>query len=95
MREKLEEISQKSKEKIEQIKNSQELNDLKVRVLGKKGELTLHLFDLNKDPSEKTNLSVQKPELVERLNKEITRWSKSVYSEVPDQFAKKVRSTNK
>ena len=40
MREKLEEISQKSKEKIEQIKNSQELNDLKVRVLGKKGELT-------------------------------------------------------
>ena len=61
----------------------------------KKGELTLHLFDLDKDPSEKTNLSVQKPELVERLNKEITRWSKSVYSEVPDQFAKKVRSTNK
>lgn len=40
MKEKLEEIRLKSKEKIEQIKNSQELNDLKVSVLGKKGELT-------------------------------------------------------
>ena len=40
MREKLEEISKKSREKIKEIKNSQELNDLKVKVLGKKGELT-------------------------------------------------------
>lgn len=40
MREKLEEISKKSREKIKAIKNSQELNDLKVKVLGKKGELT-------------------------------------------------------
>ena len=40
MKEKLEEIRLKSKEKIEQIKDSQELNDLKVSVLGKKGELT-------------------------------------------------------
>ena len=29
MREKLEQIAEKSKERIEQIKNSQELNDLK------------------------------------------------------------------
>ena len=36
MKEKLEEIRLKSKEKIEQIKDSQELNDLKVSVLGKK-----------------------------------------------------------
>ena len=40
MKEKLEEISKKSREKIKEIKNSQELNDLKVKVLGKKGELT-------------------------------------------------------
>ena len=40
MREKLEQIAEKSKERIEQIKNSQELNNLKISVLGKKGELT-------------------------------------------------------
>ena len=40
MKEKLEEISQKSKERISKITNSQELNELKVKVLGKKGELT-------------------------------------------------------
>ena len=60
-----------------------------------KGDITLHLFDLNNDPYEKNNLSKQEPELVERLDKEITRWAESVYSEVPDQFARKVRRTNK
>ena len=40
MKEKLEEISRKSKEKIAEIKDSQALNDFKVKVLGKKGELT-------------------------------------------------------
>lgn len=61
----------------------------------KKGEIALHLFDLDKDPYEKTNLSAQEPERVKRLDEEITRWAKSVYSEVPDQFARKVRPTNK
>ena len=40
MKEKLEEISRKSKEKIAEIKDNQALNDFKVKVLGKKGELT-------------------------------------------------------
>ena len=40
MKEKLEEISKMAGEKIEQISNSQELNDLKIKILGKKGELT-------------------------------------------------------
>ena len=40
MKEKLEEISKKSKEKIAEIRDSQALNDFKVKVLGKKGELT-------------------------------------------------------
>ena len=53
------------------------------------------MFDLNNDPYEKNNLSKQEPELVERLDKEITRWAESVYSEVPDQFARKVQRTNK
>jgi arylsulfatase A len=50
---------------------------------------------LNNDPYEKNNLSKQEPELVERLDKEITHWAESVYSEVPDQFARKVQRTNK
>ena len=40
MKEKLEAISKMSKEKIADIKDSQALNDFKVKVLGKKGELT-------------------------------------------------------
>ena len=40
MKEKLEAISKMSKEKIAEIKDSQALNDFKVKVLGKKGELT-------------------------------------------------------
>ena len=40
MKEKLEEISIKAKERIANIKDMQSLNDLRVKVLGKKGELT-------------------------------------------------------
>lgn len=40
MKEKLEEISIRAKERIANIKDMQSLNDLKVKVLGKKGELT-------------------------------------------------------
>lgn len=60
-----------------------------------KGKITLHLFDLDNDPYEENNMSEQEPELVKRLDEQITRWAKSVYSEVPDQFARKVRRTNK
>ena len=45
MKEKLEAISKMSKEKIAEIKDSQALNDFKVKVLGKKGELTEILRD--------------------------------------------------
>ena len=40
MKEKLEEISIRAKERIANIKDMQSLNDLRVKVLGKKGELT-------------------------------------------------------
>ena len=40
MKEKLEEISIRAKERIANIKDVQSLNDLRVKVLGKKGELT-------------------------------------------------------
>lgn len=63
--------------------------------LHKKGQNTLHLFDLSKDPYEKDDLSEKNPKVVERLDKEITKWAKSVYSETPDQFAKKrINSAN-
>ena len=40
MKEKLEQIKAYAKEKIEDLKDVQALNDLKVKILGKKGELT-------------------------------------------------------
>ena len=40
MKEKLEQISKQTIAKIQEINSMQELNDLRVKVLGKKGELT-------------------------------------------------------
>ena len=40
MKEKLEAIKGKAKKEVEQVQNLQELNDLRVKILGKKGELT-------------------------------------------------------
>lgn len=47
-----------------------------------------YLFDMSVDPYEKNDLSANNKNIVQKLNGEIVRWSKSVYSEVPDQFAK-------
>lgn len=47
-----------------------------------------YLFDMSVDPYEKNDLSANNKNMVQKLNGEIVRWSKSVYSEVPDQFAK-------
>jgi len=46
MKEKIEQLRKNAKEKIEEIKNLQELQDLRVKYLGKKGELTLILKGL-------------------------------------------------
>ena len=40
MKEKLETIRNQAKKRIEEIKDLQALNELKVKILGKKGELT-------------------------------------------------------
>jgi len=40
MKEKLEAIKEKTKKEVEEIQNLQTLNELRVRILGKKGELT-------------------------------------------------------
>ncbi len=52
MKEEIERISEKAKEKIEEIKNSQELNDLRTSILGKKGELTEILRGMGKIAAE-------------------------------------------
>lgn len=40
MQDKIEEIKKQAEEKIKEIKNSQELQELKVKMLGKKSELS-------------------------------------------------------
>ena len=40
MKDKLEEIRKRAKDRIEEVKDLQGLNELRVKVLGKKGELT-------------------------------------------------------
>ena len=52
MKEKLEQISENAKESILKASNKQELNDVKVKVLGKKGELTEILRGMGKLPAE-------------------------------------------
>ena len=46
MKEKLEEIKKLAHEKIKELKNMQELQDLKVQLLGKKSDLSLMLRGL-------------------------------------------------
>ena len=48
MQDKIEEIKKQAEEKIKEIKNSQELQELKVKMLGKKSELSNLLKGLGK-----------------------------------------------
>lgn len=52
IREQLEQIRANAKEKLSQIKSSEELENLKVKLLGKKGELTNVLSQMGKLPAE-------------------------------------------
>ena len=63
MKEKLEEISMMTKEKVEQITTSQELKELKAKVLGKKSELTEILRGMGQIAAE------QRPVVGELVNK--------------------------
>ena len=70
MKEKLEAISKMSKEKIDEIKDSQALNDFKVKVLGKKGELTVVLRGMgNLNPEERPIIGGLVNEAKESLEK--------------------------
>ena len=63
MKERLEEISKMTKEKVEQITTSQELKELKAKVLGKKSELTEILRGMGQIAAE------QRPVVGELVNK--------------------------
>lgn len=63
MKERLEEISKMTKEKVEQITTSQELKELKAKVLGKKSELTEILKGMGQIAAE------QRPVVGELVNK--------------------------
>lgn len=63
MKERLEEISKMTKEKVEQITTSQELKELKAKVLGKKSELTEILRGMGQTAAE------QRPVVGELVNK--------------------------
>ncbi len=82
MKEKLEEISQKSKERISKITNSQELNELKVRILGKKGELTEILRGMGQIAAE------QRPIVGSMINN-VRNEIEELISEKEEEFKKK------
>ena len=57
MQEKIEEIRKQAEERIKEIRNSQELQELKVKVLGKKSELSNLLKGLgNLSPEERPKM---------------------------------------
>ena len=57
MQEKIEEIKKQAEERIKEIKDSKELQDLKVKVLGKKSELSNLLKSLgNLSPEERPKI---------------------------------------
>ncbi len=82
MKEKLEEISQKSKERISKITNSQELNELKVKILGKKGELTEILRGMGQIAAE------QRPIVGSMINN-VRNEIEELISEKEEEFKKK------
>jgi len=53
-----------------------------------KGNRT-ELYDLKKDPSEKTDLAGQMPEKTAALKTKLDQWLKTVNAEVPDTTVKK------
>ena len=76
MQEKIEEIRKQAEERIKEIRNSQELQELKVKVLGKKSELSNLLKGLGSlSPEERPKMGALVNEarkaIVEDLDKEI------------------------
>ena len=66
MKEKLEQISKETIAKIQAINSMQELNDLRVKVLGKKGELTEILRGM-KDLTPEERLLKEKKSLAQKM----------------------------
>ena len=86
MEKKLKEMSKVFKEKIEEVKNLQELQDLKVKYLGKKGEVTALLKGLGQMAAEERPICGQKVnELREEIEENIKKYEKEIKDKVMEQ----------
>ena len=83
MKERLEEISKMTKEKVEQITTSQELKELKAKVLGKKSELTEILRGMGQIAAE------QRPVVGELVNKVRTEIEEMIEGFENEEYSKK------
>ena len=79
MKEKLEAISKMSKEKIAEIKDSQALNDFKVKVLGKKGELTEILRGMKDIAAEESLVNKIRDEIEQMIDEKESEFKKKIY----------------
>jgi phenylalanyl-tRNA synthetase alpha chain len=90
MKEKIEEIKKSAKEKIESITTLQELQDLKVKYLGKKGELTSILKGLGGlSPEERPKIGSMVNQVRDELEKSIENAEKSMKEKALEQRLEK------
>ncbi len=86
MGDKISEISEAVKKKLAEIKTLQELQDLKVKYLGKKGELTAMLKGLGKmTPEERPIFGQKVNQLREELEKSMARRERDVKEKLMEQ----------
>ena len=92
MNEKFEQIRESAKEKIEEEKNLQELQELKAKYLGKKGEVTLMLKGLGEMLPEERRAFGQK---VNELREDIETRFKNYETEIKEQILKQKLESEK
>ena len=92
MNEKFEQIRESAKEKIEEVKNLQELQELKAKYLGKKGEVTLMLKGLGEMLPEERRAFGQK---VNELREDIETRFKNYEAEIKEQILKQKLESEK
>ena len=85
MVDKISEMSEIVKKKLEEIKNLQELQDLKVKYLGKKGEITAMLKSLGEMSPEERPIFGQK---VNKLRQEIEEYIQNYEKEIKNKMLK-------
>lgn len=90
MKEKIEEIRKSAKEKLVEIQNLQELQDLKVKYLGKKGELTSILKGLGSlSAEERPKVGSMVNELRDEIEKSVQEVESSIKAKLLEQKLEK------